>query len=300
MTDARHRHLPRKNRRIPSLIAIVLATIGALLITLAACSSKSGPPQPLPSQAGTLGGDVSSSAPGVAGTSPAAASSAAPGSASSAGASTGTAPTGSPAKPTTATSPKATTGKQSSSGTVSAVGPSTPSPTSKIVVPTFSNPAKGLVLQSSAPVSMSIPSLGVTSALLDLGLNPDGTVQVPSLDDPESKAGWYKNSPTPGAVGPAIILGHIDSKKYGPGVFYKLGDLQPGQEIDVTRADGSVAVFKVDGVRSYPKNNFPTKDVYGNIDHAGLRLITCGGTFDFDKHSYEDNIVAYASLVSSH
>jgi len=101
-------------------------------------------------------------------------------------------------------------------------------------------------------------------------------------------------------VGPAILLGHIDSKKYGPGVFYDLGRLKPGQEVDVTRQDGTVAVFAIDQVRVYPKDNFPTKDVYGNIDHAGLRLITCGGTFDPTKHSYESNIVAYASLVSSH
>jgi sortase (surface protein transpeptidase) len=149
-------------------------------------------------------------------------------------------------------------------------------------------------------VSLTIPALGVSSPLPALGLNADGTVQVPSLDDPNSKAGWYRGSPTPGAIGPAIVLGHIDSKKYGPGVFYRIGSLTPGQEVDVTRQDGTVAVFKIDGVRSYPKDQFPTKDVYGNIDHAGLRLITCGGTFDPAKGSYESNIVVYASLASSH
>jgi len=168
------------------------------------------------------------------------------------------------------------------------------------VPPAFANAAKGLVLSASEPVSLTIPSIGVKSALLELGLNADGTVQVPSLEEPHSQAGWYKNSPTPGSVGPAILLGHIDSKKYGPGVFYDLGRLKPGQEVDVTRQDGTVAVFAIDQVRVYPKDNFPTKDVYGNIDHAGLRLITCGGTFDPTKHSYESNIVAYASLVSSH
>jgi len=142
-------------------------------------------------------------------------------------------------------------------------------------------------------------AIGVKSDLVTLGLNPDGTVQVPSLDDPSSKAGWYKNSPTPGSVGPSIILGHIDSKKYGPGVFYDLGNLKPGDEIDVNRQDGSVAVFKVDGVRTYPKSAFPTSVVYGNLDHAGLRLITCGGTFDPSISSYESNIVAFASLVST-
>ncbi|GGL95987.1 hypothetical protein GCM10011594_14610 [Nakamurella endophytica] len=125
-------------------------------------------------------------------------------------------------------------------------------------------------------------------------------MEVPSLDDPDSKAGWFHDSPTPGALGPAIVLGHIDSKRYGPGVFYDLGKLQPGDQVQITRKDGTVAVFKIDGVRSYPKNAFPTLQVYGNLDHAGLRLITCGGVFDPDKGSYESNIVAFASLVSSH
>ncbi|MEO7126970.1 MAG: sortase, partial [Nakamurella sp.] len=105
---------------------------------------------------------------------------------------------------------------------------------------------------------------------------------------------------TPGSLGPSIILGHIDSRKYGPGIFYHLGNLRPGDTIDVTRKDQTVAVFRVDGVRTYSKDAFPTLEVYGNIDHAGLRLITCGGTFDPSKHSYESNIVAYATLVSSH
>lgn len=137
------------------------------------------------------------------------------------------------------------------------------------------------------------------SVLLDLGLNVDGTVEVPSLNDPASKAGWYRNSPTPGSLGPAIILGHVDSKKYGPGIFYRLGELRPGQEIDVARSDGKIAVFRVDTVHSYAKDAFPSNDVYGNIDHAGLRLITCGGTFDRTLGSYQSNIVVYASLAGT-
>jgi hypothetical protein len=254
---------------------MVFGLLGALLITLGACSSRPGPPQP------------SAAAAGVINPVPASGSSAA---ASSAAALSATTPA--------AASPVAATAKPATSG--SARKTPKPTKTAPIVVPSFTDTAKGLILQSSPPISLSIPTIGVKSALLDLGLNQDGTVQVPSLTDPDSKAGWYRNSPTPGSVGPAIILGHIDSKQFGPGVFYELGTLKPGQEIDVTRQDRTVAVFRVDGVRSYPKNMFPTKDVYGNIDHAGLRLITCGGTFDPSKHSYESNIVAYASLVSSH
>jgi LPXTG-site transpeptidase (sortase) family protein len=172
---------------------------------------------------------------------------------------------------------------------------STSAPTAAAGVPT---PVTGPILQASVPTRLGIPALGVSSPLVRLGLNPDGTVQVPDLDDPDSKAGWYENSPTPGTAGPSVILGHVDSAKYGPGVFYRLGDLRPGDEVDVTRADGTVAVFRVRDVRSFSKDQFPTLQVYGNIDHAGLRLITCGGQFDYDKHSYESNIVAFARLVA--
>jgi sortase (surface protein transpeptidase) len=135
--------------------------------------------------------------------------------------------------------------------------------------------------------------------LIQLGLNPDGSVEVPSLDDPDSKPGWYRNSPAPGAVGPAIILGHVDSRQYGPGVFYSLKDLHPGDSIEVTRADNTVAIFNIDTVESVHKSDFPTLRVYGNLDHSGLRLITCGGEFDPNASSYESNIIVFASLVGS-
>ena len=158
---------------------------------------------------------------------------------------------------------------------------------------------RGLVLPASTPTHLDIPAIGVSSALMELGLNADHTVQVPPLGR-DSRAGWYRYSPSPGQVGPAVLLGHVDSAQYGPGVFFELGALRPGQLVSVTRADHTVAVFRVDRVVSYSKNAFPTLEVYGNTDHAALRLITCGGRFDLTSHSYENNIVVYASLVSSH
>jgi hypothetical protein len=160
-------------------------------------------------------------------------------------------------------------------------------------------PVKGPLLSKSTPVALEIPQLGVHSDLLQLGLNPDQTVQVPPLEK-DSRAGWYKYSPTPGQLGPSVILGHVDSAKYGPGIFFKLGALRPGNTLSVTRSDRTTAVFRVDRVVSYPKDSFPTLEVYGNTDSAQLRLITCGGKFDLSSHNYESNIVAFATLVSSH
>lgn len=148
-------------------------------------------------------------------------------------------------------------------------------------------------LARSVPVRLQITSIGVDSRLMDLGLQDDGTMEVPPSGFP---AGWYDGAPTPGELGPAIIAGHVDWK--GPGVFYNLHNLLPGDRVTVTRKDGSTPVFRVTRVEQFPKNRFPTKTVYGNIDHAGLRLITCGGTFNSQSGHYEDNIVAFADLVS--
>jgi len=93
-----------------------------------------------------------------------------------------------------------------------------------------------------------------------------------------------------------VIIGHVDSYK-GPGVFFNLGDIRPGQVIDVTRADHSIAQFRVDAINSYSKNLFPTEAVYGPINYAGLRLVTCGGTFDEKTKNYESNTVVFATLI---
>jgi hypothetical protein len=163
-----------------------------------------------------------------------------------------------------------------------------------------SNPADlpGLTLgaapmSKSTPVRITVPTIGVDSTLMGLGLLSDGSLQVPPSGFP---AGWYTGAPTPGQLGPAIIAGHIDWGGH-PGVFYRLRDLKPGAEINVTRADGSVAVFRVSSVQEFSKDAFPTKLVYGNTAYAGLRVITCGGAFDSKLHSYEDDIVAFAELV---
>src|SRR5690606_9563165 len=100
---------------------------------------------------------------------------------------------------------------------------------------------------------------------------------------------------TPGELGPAIIAGHVDWR--GPAVFHELHRLVPEDEVTISRADGSVAVFRVTRVAQYPKNAFPTEEVYGDIDHAGLRLITCGGVLNRETGSHDDNIVVFAELV---
>jgi Sortase domain len=158
---------------------------------------------------------------------------------------------------------------------------------------------EGPSLRRSVPVSVAIPAIGVSSRVLHLGVNADGSIQVPSLDTQASDAAWYKYSATPGQIGASVIEGHVDSYT-GPAVFFRLGALRPGDRIDVRLADGVTAVFRVIGVREYLKKNFPAAIIYHPPDYAALRLITCGGAFDSGTGHYLSSTVVFASLISSH
>ena len=149
-------------------------------------------------------------------------------------------------------------------------------------------------LPASTPSRVQIPALGVTSRIMQLGLERDGSMEVPPGAYP---VGWYDGSPTPGQLGPAVLAGHVDWEGK-PGAFYGLRELRPGDTVVVDRADGTVATFRVDRVEEHAKDDFPTEEVYGDIDHAGLRLITCGGAFDEDTGDYLDNIIVFASLAT--
>jgi sortase (surface protein transpeptidase) len=147
--------------------------------------------------------------------------------------------------------------------------------------------------QVPEPTGLVIPSIGVRTGLVHLGITASGALQVPSSI---SVAGWYTGSARPGGTGAAVIAGHIDSVS-GPGVFFRLRLLRPGDRVYVRRAGGSLAVFKVTAVHSYLKTRFPTQAVYGPEPNAQLRLITCGGTFDYATGHYLSNVIVYASLV---
>lgn len=177
-----------------------------------------------------------------------------------------------------------------------------PAPATASPVPTALKPAPApapdAALPASVPVSVVVASVGISSTLLQLGKQPDGEVETPP-GDPGSPAGWYKDSPSPGQSGSAIILGHVNSTKSPVGVFYRLRQITPGQDITVTRSDHTAAVFTVDTVRTYHKSSFPTVEVYQNADRPEIRLITCGG-YDPASGQYLDNTVVFAHLVSSH
>lgn len=174
-----------------------------------------------------------------------------------------------------------------SSGSPAAPAPAADPPTAA------PEPAAVPALPASRPVSVTIPDLGVQTSLIDLGQDEVGEMQVPQDG---AAVGWYTPSPTPGEIGPTVLAGHV-TWDGGPAVFFDLGAMQPGQRVELAREDGARVVYEVTGVQQYPKDAFPTLDVYGNTSGPELRLITCGGEFDSSAGSHRDNIVVYARML---
>jgi Sortase domain len=164
-----------------------------------------------------------------------------------------------------------------------------PAPSARTVLPA----SLATTPQAARPVWLSVPAIGIRTSLVDLGLNPDGTLQVPAST---TVAGWFTGSPRPGMAGSAVVAGHVDSRA-GPGIFFWLRTLRPGDRVYVGRADGTMAVFTITSVRMYAKDQFPTTAVYGPVPDAELRLITCGGVFDRSLGSYLSNVVVFARLT---
>lgn len=169
-------------------------------------------------------------------------------------------------------------------GSVAASGYQDPTPSEAGAAP-----AAGVV-----PTRVSVPSLGVDSGLEHLGLQDDGRIQPPV--DWQS-AGWYDRGVVPGATGPAVIAGHVDSPD-GPAVFWDLAQLSPGDEVVVTLSDGSTRTFAVDRALHAAKADFPTSEVYRSTPTPQLRLITCAGDWDPVTGHYEDNLVVFASQTA--
>ncbi|MFF0413828.1 class F sortase [Kitasatospora sp. NPDC004745] len=187
------------------------------------------------------------------------------------GPATGTAPSGGP-----------TAGTGATGGSAAGTGATTPPPAPK-------------PFAASAPTRLLIPSAGVDAPVTGLGLNPDGTVEVPAADR-AGEVGWYRNGPTPGETGPAVLIGHYDTA-HGPAVFQRVPKLRPGDLIQVRRADGGTVGFRVRELLQAAKDRFPTETVYGDTPAPALRLITCGGRIGTDGH-WTDNIIVLADLAT--
>jgi hypothetical protein len=158
-------------------------------------------------------------------------------------------------------------------------------------------PSRFPVMEPSDPVRIAIPALKVNAPVREVGLADDGSIAVPDLAH-HNEAGWFRKSPTPGQYGPAVIVGHADTRT-GPSIFHGLAKVKPGTRVEVARRDRSVAVFEVNSVEKVSKANQPVDRIYADFSRPALRLITCGGEFKGGSIGYVDNIVVFASLVEA-
>jgi sortase (surface protein transpeptidase) len=160
-------------------------------------------------------------------------------------------------------------------------------------VTTSTRATPGTRAAAGRPVSIAVPAAGVDAPVVAVGLRSDGTMEVPGVD----LAGWYEPGPRPGEAGPAVIVGHVDSRD-GPAVFYRLGGLQPGDRITVGQQGGGSHAFVVERVERTPKETLPTGRIWNHTRRPVLRLLTCGGSFDRSTGHYRDNLIVYARAIS--
>ena len=168
---------------------------------------------------------------------------------------------------------------------------STPTPT-PTPTPQAAKPAKRAA-RPGVPVQLEIPAIGVRAPVIKLGLNRDGSLEVPTRF---GDTGWWSGGPRPGEPGPAVIVGHVDSHT-GPAVFYRLGKLRRGDRIRVVGRNGTAHTFAIERMERHPKAHFPTAEVYGPTRGPALRLVTCSGGFDRASGHYLDNTIVFATPV---
>lgn len=175
-------------------------------------------------------------------------------------------------------------------GAGAAAGPgTTPAPIAQPPAPAAERAGE----QAADPVRVRIPAIGVDAPVDPLIVDENGVLPPP---DTFEGTGWWQSGPEPGEIGPAVITGHVDSYR-GPAVFFRLDELDPGDEIFVDRADGTTVVFAAQRTERHGKDEFPTDDVYGDTADPQLRLVTCGGDFDQADRRYLDNVIVYATPV---
>jgi sortase (surface protein transpeptidase) len=184
-------------------------------------------------------------------------------------------------------------GSDASPSTAPTATAATDATATEAVVTQAAEPAPAAAVTSALPVSLSIPGIDVQTRLTKLGLQEDGSVEVPTNAD---LAGWYQKGPVPGAHGSSVILGHVDSTS-GPAVFYRLRELQPGDPLEVRLDDGTTVSFEVHSIATYANEDFPAQKVYGRTGRPELNLVTCGGDYDSANGGYQSNVVVNARRV---
>jgi sortase A len=148
-------------------------------------------------------------------------------------------------------------------------------------------------IEVATPQILDIPSAKVHATIESVGLDAKKRMDVPKQNE---HVGWYSLGPKPGAIGNAVLDGHLDTATGAPAVFYYLEDINIGDTITVTDQKGQVFHFVVTNKQSYPWDNFPLDDIFGPSNTAHLHLITCQGIWNETSHNYSQRLVVSADL----
>jgi len=149
-----------------------------------------------------------------------------------------------------------------------------------------------VVVQGPQPTAIEIEAIGVTAPVVALGVvSETGQMEVPdSVDD----VGWYEFGPSPGQPGSSVLAAHVDIYGEGPGVFFNLDQLVPGDRIEVLFDEGATSTFVVTSTERVAKAGLAVDSIFAPAGEPVLRLVTCGGGFDRSSRTYNDNVIVTA------
>jgi len=154
------------------------------------------------------------------------------------------------------------------------------------------NPINGLKRSGIQPTSLQIPAIDLEAQVQHLGTTENGEMAVPNTIEDVS---WFSPGYEPGENGRAVIAGHVDGVD-GPAIFWDLSKLELGDEVVVQDKERTLT-FKVHTMESVPLDLADVSQVFGYTSSPELVLITCSGTYDFDRGTREERLIVYASLI---
>ena len=168
--------------------------------------------------------------------------------------------------------------------------------TDRPYVPEIPEIRSGNAKENRIPIRVNIPSIGINAFIETVGLKADGELATPT-QNPWEDVGWYNMGPYPGQRGSAVIDGHLDRPGGYPAVFWRLGDIKVGDDVQVTNDGGKILHFRVTHIEYYTPEQAPLQDIFGNVGGTYLNLITCAGDWIPSQHQTNLRLVVYTTFV---
>lgn len=163
--------------------------------------------------------------------------------------------------------------------------------------PSAAGPASSRTTAPFVPARLRVPRIGIDAPVVPVVVRPDGLLAVPA--DVRTVGWWSAGAPAAAPSGTVVLAGHVDSARQGPGAFFGIRALEPGDRVILSSASGRTTAYTVAARRQYPKNALPAGQLFDQDRPSRLVLVTCGGSFDRATRHYSDNVVVYARPAPS-